>query len=246
MKLKIIYPKYYYKLFVELIHFLIKPTPNKQIELKNSERIRNTIMLFLIDLFLSLIIAFVTTVIFKDNNNIAILGARKLYGPLKLLIIGTLIFPLLEETAFRLSIRFKPIYLALSCCILSYYTITKLIYDTHNADLGNNFVFRCLLAIMVGFIIYFTANKFSENLKTFWEKHFRWILYFSILSFGFVHILNYQLSLKILLLAPIITFPQLFGGAILGFIRIKYGFIYNFSVHSLSNFIAISLSLLLI
>lgn len=227
---------------MEVVIFLIKPTANEQIELKSSEQITNTLILSLIKWFVSSIVLFVTKIIFEINSeNTGLSEAEKLYSPLTLLLTSSLLFPMIEEISFRLSLKFKAIYLSLSSCVLAYYLVTKLIFHTYNADLGNDFIIRCLSAAIIGVIIYFLTKKYFKTIKTFWENNFRWILYFSILSFAFAHILNYELTLNIILLTPIITLPQLIAGSIYGFIRVKYGFIYNFSAHALNNFIFMSI-----
>ncbi len=140
MKFQSLNPKYCYKLFVEIIKFLIQPTPDKQKELENRERIRNTIILFLISLFIGGVVnLFLHLILRIDTNHIGMSKAKELYNPSILLFIGGVLFPLLEEIGFRLLLKFKPIYLSLSISVLVYYIATKLIYHTYNTDLENNF-----------------------------------------------------------------------------------------------------------
>lgn len=239
--IRIINPKYYYSLFIELIRFLIKPEINKGLRISQNERIINTIILLIIKFIFiitsSFIAKIVITLLLEMNaNNVGFEKMEKLYSPLVLLFIVSIIGPFMEEFGFRLSLRFKPIYLSFSISILSYFFITKSIYQTYNTDLGNEFFLRVLISVFLGIITFFISNKNKNIFQNFWKSNFSWLFYLSILSFGFIHILNYDLSLKVLLLMPLITLPQIISGAIYGFIRVNYGFIFNLLAHVFTNF----------
>ncbi|WP_409012632.1 type II CAAX prenyl endopeptidase Rce1 family protein [Dyadobacter sp. 3J3] len=64
---------------------------------------------------------------------------------------------------------------------------------------------------------------------------FKWLYYISALLFGFIHIFNYQFNDTHYLFIPFITTGQLFGGLMLGYIRIIYGFWYDVLLHALFN-----------
>ena len=244
----IINPRKYYFLFQEVIKFLRYPRIEEN-SIGKKEKITNTIILIIIKIILSVIIGSISMIIISsigiETENIGVKNAEELYNSLELLIVGVLIFPLLEETGFRLYLRFRPIYLSLSSTVLCYYLITKVIYKTYNLDFSNNFILRVMLSLFFGSLIYLLAKKYQKFLENFWKTNIRWIFYFSFVLFGFVHILNYEPSIEIFLLFPIITLPQLVSGVLIGFVRINYGFIYGLSIHIISNFLFSILKILL-
>ena len=56
------------------------------------------------------------------------------------------------------------------------------------------------------------------------KPYFKWLFYGSAFVFGLIHISNYQLDTTHYFFMPLITMTQTFGGLMLGFIRINYGF----------------------
>ncbi|AUC81954.1 CPBP family intramembrane glutamic endopeptidase [Lacinutrix sp. Bg11-31] len=76
------------------------------------------------------------------------------------------------------------------------------------------------------------------------KKYFKYIYYGFALLFGIIHITNYEISTTILIISPILISPQITLGLILGYTRIKLGFIYAILFHMLFNGILIVPSLL--
>jgi membrane protease YdiL (CAAX protease family) len=72
------------------------------------------------------------------------------------------------------------------------------------------------------------------------ENYFQWLYYVSAILFGLVHIFNYQLNDSHYAFIPFITITQTFGGLILGYIRITYGFWYGVLLHASFNGLAIA------
>jgi uncharacterized protein len=71
------------------------------------------------------------------------------------------------------------------------------------------------------------------------KSYFKWSYYISAIVFGLIHISNYDIDETHYLFIPFITMTQMFGGLILGFIRINYGFWYGILSHVLFNSVAI-------
>lgn len=83
----------------------------------------------------------------------------------------------------------------------------------------------------------FIALIFKEN---FWRKYYKWFFYSSVISFGLVHILNYDIdTIWIILFAPFIVLSQIIGGAIMSYLRVRFNFWMGFSYHALWNFVLI-------
>lgn len=93
-------------------------------------------------------------------------------------------------------------------------------------------IFRYFLK-RTGFLTY----VFKE--KT-WHRIYPILFYASVLTFGFVHITNYEItSVWILIAAPILVFTQIIGGFVMSYLRVKFNFWMGFLYHALWNFTAI-------
>ncbi|MDW5288349.1 CPBP family intramembrane glutamic endopeptidase [Formosa sp. PL04] len=71
------------------------------------------------------------------------------------------------------------------------------------------------------------------------NKWFIYVFYFFALSFGLVHITNFEITRNVILLAPILVAPQIIIGLFLGVIRLQYGLVYSMLFHAIYNGILI-------
>lgn len=77
------------------------------------------------------------------------------------------------------------------------------------------------------------------------SKCFSILFYLFTLTFGLVHISNFELSTHVILLAPLLVAPQISVGFLLGFIRVKFGLLWSMVMHALYNMILIAPLILL-
>jgi len=77
------------------------------------------------------------------------------------------------------------------------------------------------------------------------QSYFKIIFYLFTLSFGFIHIYNYESSATILALSPLLVSPQISVGVFLGFIRVKFGFLWAVLLHATYNLIFVGPILLI-
>jgi hypothetical protein len=161
------------------------------------------------------------------------------FGPFMLLLIGGFILPLFEEVTFRLSLKFKPIYFALSSGTFMYYIFTKAIFKSKLSLVDDTFIYRVIIALVSMLLIYafVRREKVKIVLDCFWKNNFRYIYYGSCISFAWLHIFNFELNITNLLLLPILTLPQFFSSTIAGYTRIAFGFRYPLVIHMATNFI---------
>ena len=132
----------------------------------------------------------------------------------RIFFLTVLIAPLFEESLFRLIIRFKRNFF-----ITGYLTIMTHVQSTTN----------------------FARLK---KYKKYWDGYYPWIFYSYAVLFGLMHIMNFEPSLTIYLLTPIIVAPQILIGLNLGYIRIKFGLIWSMIFHSFYNGTLIIIALL--
>lgn len=77
---------------------------------------------------------------------------------------------------------------------------------------------------------------FRGPLSWFREKtYFKYTYYASIILFGYVHLLNFDLFKEILILSPILVGPQLILGSFLGYVRVKMGLGWAIILHASHN-----------
>lgn len=245
MRHPLIKPRFYSNLFQEIFLFIKKPSLEITHSKTVKQKIYGTIGLFVLK-FLFLIPVLLFFALIYDPENIQKANMSSRFSPLVFLVVGVFILPFLEEVAFRLSLRFKPIYLTVSSVVLCYYILTKLVFRSSMSLIDDSFVVRVLSSLFVGLVLFFIVNEASikEQLERFWSAHFRWIYYIICLLFAWIHITKYELSWTNLLLLPILTLPQLLSALIYGYIRVSYGFQYPLFFHMTNNLLAIGLTFL--
>lgn len=92
--------------------------------------------------------------------------------------------------------------------------------------------------ILLGVFLLLLSLKLIKKVKlqAIYNNNFKYIFWFSSILFGLLHVTNYSGNyLVILALSPILCFPQIVMGFILGYIRMKYGFRYGVIVHIIIN-----------
>lgn len=95
---------------------------------------------------------------------------------------------------------------------------------------SNNYILRVIIILL---------NKFGIDKKEqsiiIWNKYYKYIFYFFSIAFAYVHMMNFPFSKTVLLLSPFLVLPQFIGGVFMGYLRIKFGFLWGFLLHFLSN-----------
>lgn len=246
MKYPLIKPAYYLNLFKELVQFIKKPRFETDRKKSTRMKIYDTIGLFVLKIFFLVILGFLMTLVspWFDPENISKSNMSERFSFPMLLLVGGFILPLVEEVCFRLSLRFKPIYLSLTVTVICYYILTKSVYDTSNSMVDESFFLRVSTSLAVGLLTYpiYSYKNIKHELAYFWQQNVRWIYYISCAAFAWVHIFNYEMSLVNLLLLPVITLPQLMSASINGYTRLAFGFQYPLIFHITTNIIAISMA----
>ncbi|MCK0190638.1 hypothetical protein [Arenibacter sp. F20364] len=245
MKYPFVRPKFYMRLIKDLARFIAQPQYATLQHLTVRNKTYDTLGLFLIKLAFSLLVANVLA-IFYEPKNITDANMAERFTPLAYLLVGGVILPFYEEVCFRLSLKFKPLYFALTFATLSYYILTKAIYKTNLSLVDETFYKRFLLSLFLGLIVYAVMynKKITECLSVFWKNNIRWIYYVSCVLFAWLHIFNFELTATNVLLLPVLTLPQLFSATIAGYTRLSFGFRYPLIVHMGTNLLFISLTFL--
>ena len=111
------------------------------------------------------------------------------------------------------------------------------------APLWEEFVFRFPLKTERNYLVRWADKLVGKPVfSNFWNRHFAVIFYLIALLFGFAHSFksgNVWTPLYLLLL-PLLILSQSIAGLILGYIRLRLGFLWAVLFHACFNFVVIS------
>lgn len=233
--MKFLNPKHYFNEFKQLLNFVITPSDSSG-TLTTAQKIEGTWTMFVVKFILAIIVG-VSIGIFYDAENKTTISMAERFSPIALLFVTIIALPLLEEVEFRLSLKFKPVFLALTLGALTYSILSKTIYTTKLSDINHYFMERVSYTLAVFLLAYplFSFPKVKRVFARFWQNNFRWIFYGSCLAFAWVHIFNYELTLTHLLLTPLLTIDKLVSAMCYGYTRVNYGFLYSMAIHMFNN-----------
>lgn len=240
MKFRFINPKQYYNEFLKFKNYILKPVYIGANTNTISQSIGGTWTIFVIKVVLTIIVGIVVALLYDPVNQTK-LNWLEIYTTGTIFLLSMIILPSLEEIAFRLSLKFRPIYVSLTLGVLAYYVITKGVYQTKLSTIDTHFVIRLLISVLtmlISLVIIASSSKIKNGLERFWQTNFKWVFYFFCITFSLLHILNYELNLKHLLLLPLITLPKLVSALTYGYVRMHYGFIYSLGLHMFWNGLA--------
>ncbi len=85
------------------------------------------------------------------------------------------------------------------------------------------------------------STTFKLRLIRFYINHYGFFFYLSAITFGVLHISNYQIEHFIPILPILLVLPQIFMGIVLGYIRITMGIGWSVAFHCLHNLFCISI-----
>ena len=134
--------------------------------------------------------------------------------PVLIFFFAVIMVPLLEEVMFRLILRFRSNFLIL--------------WSIH---IG--------VALQLG-----QKRSLLKTARKVWDKFYDWVFYLMTMAFGLMHIMNFEPSLNIYLLAPILVAPQILIGINLGYLRVRFGLIWSILFHAFYNGVLMSIALL--
>ena len=157
--------------------------------------------------------------------------------PLQLAAFAVIMAPLVEEAIFRLPMKFSypRMMIALGTVLL---LLPSLIASQQIAlwIIGT----ILFLVFLYHLINERSNNRFSEQVGSWWEQGFSFPFWFLTIGFALLHLSNFG-SFPVHL-APLLVLPQFVLGAILGYVRTGFGFLYAVLFHALHNGILVGLA----
>ncbi|KKX46407.1 CPBP family intramembrane glutamic endopeptidase [Sphingobacterium sp. IITKGP-BTPF85] len=149
--------------------------------------------------------------------------------------------PIIEELVGRLWIVYNRKYLSWSLSIASGIIIYKLFGSNLNLPWYENYRWLSISILESISIFYFIKSKNQNSLERFWKNNQRKIILLSAVLFSILHYRHYEISLEIILLLPLVFAFYFTSGLILGYARVRYGFIYCCILHILYNSLLLSI-----
>lgn len=202
-------------------------------------RITDVAWLFLLN---CLIVAAIAVVLFpamvlldiEMSSDMSALFQRPIW---QILAIVVIVGPIMEELAFRSWISGNPRLLVLLGGVIAWvvcsYGLTQMGFSTSDPILAIALGAGIVIATIVGFAIFW-----KKPVPHWYVKIFPGLFWMQALIFGFIHVFNYAGDNPAALLPFVL--PQLVGGLIWGYARIRYGWWSNILMHMGYNFIATS------
>ena len=183
-------------------------------------------------------LTFVTSffiVVLKSNKGLPGYWTPEL-NSLTFFLAVILIGPLFEEIIFRLNLIIsKPgISAFLSVLIIA---IFNLIFRPETR------IYSYLGVLPIFGLVYFIISRSElpmRQMEIFRKSYFKFLFHLCAITFGMLHLTNYAtIYWWMIMISPLLTAPYIALGYILGYIRMKYGFIYGCLIHSTINFISV-------
>lgn len=152
--------------------------------------------------------------------------------PVELAVLAIVFAPLVEETAFRLYLtRFRPLFALLGG------TLMAVAFSDDRITFVDLLLLPALALAGAGVAGLMSARA-REWIAVRWERRFAFIFYGSALVFGLAHLFNYEFASNgaaEIAAGPLLIAPQLAGGLILAYGRVRLGFWYALAMHAVFN-----------
>ncbi len=203
-----------YNSIKDVLYFLKKPTDQENIIQSKSQIIKILLLLLVLDI---LIMAPLTALIETFSK----------FGWVNI-----------ENHQITLLLDILPIWVVLLLTIILIPFIEEIIFR-----LPLRFKRNYLLKLII-YIFHGKNSTITNSIQEFWNKKYAYIFYFSALVFASIHIFNYDLKSTIIYLLPILILPQFVLSLFIGYLRVRYNFMYGYLLHAIHNAFFITITLL--
>lgn len=208
-----------------VIHYIIHPTIVVQ---RERPSIKN--LLSLVFLNYVLIIPFGILLVYVTKQ-FGLEDMTQIEMTKGLAVAGVFIIPFYEEIMFRLWL--VPTKRNYYFVLVTFFLL--LVFSIIKKSTSGIIIEGSLLIIFLA--VYFVDRN---QLKSFYQKYFKFIFWGSAFVFGLLHAFNYQGSFKeIVALSIILGSRQIITGLIFGYARMNYGYFYGVLLHMSINVLAL-------
>lgn len=207
------------QVFNDFIAFLKSPDEESVPEKSSGSKLKHIGLLYLIEM--PVIVLFIITLGIIEHYKLIDTGEHMgeellKYSYATILLLAVIAGPLIEEVIFRLPLKYRRNYL-----------IRWIVWCISITGLVNK-------------------DQLQQGAQRLWKASYAYFFYSMAIIFGLIHLTNFTNAKSIILLAPFLTMTQLFGGLIIGYIRVKIGFIWGYTYHAAHNLLWLSLAIFFI
>ncbi|GMT46077.1 MAG: hypothetical protein IEMM0006_1909 [bacterium] len=208
----------------DLLNYLRNPVYCLNTKPKFTYFLRLYLYLILIEIPINLGILFITKEFHIKQSEVVGWSARQV------MFLTILFSPVYEEILFRSLLKFKKINILL-------FIVTNLflwLFAFFRSKMSSP-VFYMLPILVFGLLsllLWFGRDKIEQYISS----NFKYFFYGTVLIFGSLHASNFTGNMYLILaFSPILGGPQIVGGLLLGYIRMKNGLVYSVLFHVLLN-----------
>lgn len=208
----------------DIIRFVISPRDNLALDFKIGSILKTVLWLFIIHISFTVVYHFADLIFYSESVETSI-GNSVQALPLWIVLI---LPPILEETAFRLPLKRKRLYITLSSVAIMFF-VSAILFSTQVYHVT---WVRLLSCVIVALIVWLWGYKWVLKIKF---KPWLWTL---VLSFSILHIINYDLSFMDMgewvrvVLKEAVKIPS---ALMFSYIRIRHGFGTSVALHFIIN-----------
>jgi hypothetical protein len=227
----------------DLLSFLKKPTDSPEADMPTKGKVRELFNVFLIKLIVAFVILGLIQLVIKlgwyTTDSHTLMDALRSRPIWQGLLFGIIFIPFLEELIFRFGLKFRRgyftflLFIILLAAGVYVFKVMSLLWA-----IGAAFMAGLLMVVYL-----LRAYTIGEYLERLWPRIYGVLFYSMAILFGLLHLFNYQdfdyTSFAVLLI-PILIGSQIWGGLSMGYIRVKYGFIWGFFLHAAHNAVFIA------
>lgn len=200
------------KSYQRFLNFLKKPDDRSFSRVNLSFKLKTLLSLLLLNVALSFVWILVMNVL--DIQGLENMNSRLLNLPYwSLILVGVVVAPFIEELIFRFPMKYS-----------------------------RNYLLQFIIALVALFAPAESKNALYAQVRSYWRRYF-WVFFYLLSTFfAFVHIYNYVDAKQLLLLSPLLTLMQFITGLIIGYIRVRFGFLWGWYYHAFFNLLFFSMA----
>jgi len=164
------------------------------------------------------------------------------YSVIDTIILGIVIYPIIEELIFRAPLVLNKIWLSFSMALLylTFFSGTSLNYIVSRCDWGNlqdvkSVAINILISIAIYYVLSQLYSRYAVMFGSFYAKYYNWLLYVFCSLFALGHLFNVDITYYSLMLAPVFVLPYFFSALFFSYVRLKYGLLHSILIHIMTN-----------
>jgi hypothetical protein len=197
-------------------------------------RLTDLVIVAVLTLLFALTAYIITQVLIVPEASEKLFQQQQTLGVGGFIVYLILLAPVLEETVYRLPLKYSASALTIAFGFLFYYLLSKSLgLSVFNTSFYpfSRLAFTGLFALLLWLLL--TTPSVGQYVQNAWTGNLKSIVYFFTIVFAWSHIYMYHEDY--FFLAPLLTLPQFILGLSCAYMRLNYGFWYGVTLHALYN-----------